>query len=284
MIMKENSLIFHIITKLLILILWLSTLILGGILCIQPISASTIQDVFMNDAVSGRVLDVVLKEYPQITPEQMQSISNVCNSNPEIQSIVSDYLDYYAKKSTDSTVSVPDSKDAFLSVNQDFLNALEQETGKKLTKDQQENLIQQFEEKETQVIQQLNDMPSQLESFSPEAMSLLKVYNIISSKTIFTVVVILVIMSGMLLIFFQRKNFQWIHPVSISFILNAGMIGIFLPTIIKLGAGVFTNQVLGRTSNINMEICFYIGKILLVVGILLQIVRFLLNRFIIKDK
>lgn len=150
MIMKENSLIFHIITKLLILILWLSTLILGGILCIQPISASTIQDVFMNDAVSGRVLDVVLKEYPQITPEQMQSISNVCNSNPEIQSIVSDYLDYYAKKSTDSTVSVPDSKDAFLSVNQDFLNALEQETGKKLTKDQQENLIQQFEEKETQ--------------------------------------------------------------------------------------------------------------------------------------
>lgn len=281
-IMKENSLTFRMITKLLILTFWLSTLVLGGLLCVQPIFTSTIQDVFINDAVSSRVLDIVQKEYPQITPEQMQSISDVCKSNPEIQSIVSDYLEYYAKKSTNSTVSIPDSKDAFLSINQNFLDTLEQETGQKLTKDQKKSLIQQFEEKENQVIQQLNYMPSQFASFSPEAMSLLNFYNIASSKIVFIVVVILVIISGMLLIFFRRQNFQWIYPISISLILNAGMIGILLPMIINLGASVFTNQVLGRTSNINTEICFSIGKILLVPGILLQFVRFLFNRIFVK--
>lgn len=282
MAIKENSLFFRIITKLLVLIFGISTLMLGCILCIQPISTSTIQDVFINDAVSSRVLDVVQKEYPQITPEQMQSISDVCKSNPEIQNIVSDYLEYYAKKSTDSPVSIPDSRDAFLSINQDFLDTLEQETGQKITKAQKENLIQQFEEKEDQVTRQLDQMPSQLASFSPEATSLLNFYNIATSKTVFTVVVILVIISGMLLIFFCRQNFQWVYPISISLILNAGMIGILLPMIINLSAGVFTNQVLGRTSNINTEICFSIGKILLVLGILLQIVRFLLNRIFIK--
>lgn len=112
----------------------------------------------------------------------------------------------------------------------------------------------------------------------PDAAQALKTYGKVTSENTKIGLTAVVIITGILLILCRRRRIQWIKSIG-SFALIDGLLIVFaVPYIAEVVSGFLTNQLLGRTGDIDTSICSQIGGGMIIAGVLLIIIYVIYQR------
>lgn len=285
--MKEESIFVRIIGKLAAMIFFIALFYLGVSLCLEPICTQTVQNLILNETVSDHLTNVIAQENKvfsenvSITEEQIQKVDEIIQSSPELEDLASEYLKQYAQYMQNGTMnSLPDSQKEQLleSINEDILDAIENEPNSSLTNFNRQIYKTALEEKEQEILDTLDQMPSTLEQTMPDAAQALKTYGKVTSESTQIGLTAVVIITGILLILCRRRQIRWIKSIGSFALIDGLLIAFVVPYIAEVVSGFLTNQLLGRTGDIDTSICSQIGGGMIIAGVLLIIIYVIYQR------
>lgn len=285
--MKEESVFVRIIGKFAAMIFFIALFGLGVSLCLEPICTQTVQNLILNETVSDHLTNVIaqenkiLSENVSVTEAQIQKADEIIRSSPKLKDLASEYLKQYVQYMQNGTMtSLPDSQKEQLleSVNEDILDAIENKTNPSLTNFNRQSYKTALEEKEQEILDTLNQIPSTLEQTMPDAAQALKTYGKVTSENTKIGLTAVVIITGILLILCRRRRIQWIKSIGSFALIDGLLIAFAVPYIAEVVSGFLTNQLLGRTGDIDTSICSQIGGGMIIAGVLLIIIYVIYQR------
>lgn len=292
--MKETSIFLRIVGKLSAIIFFVSLFCLGVSFCLKPICTQTVQNLVLNETVTDYLTDGISQENKVssnhtadstetssqgtniektdiITKEQIEKVEEIVQSSPELRDLASEYLEQYAQYMEDGVSSIPESQKEELmnSVNEDILDVLEDESSSSFTESDRQRYKTALEEKEQAVFDTLDEMPSALEQTMPDAAAALKTYGKAVSMETQAGLAAAAIITGILLMICRRYQFRWAKSIGVFTLIDGLLIAFAVPYIAEILSGFLTNQLLGRTGDIDTGICSQIGGGMITAGILL---------------
>ncbi len=272
--MEKTEIKFPIMGKVLIAFLCLSIFLIGFLLCIKPVSSTVIRQAFIDDAVRLRVNDVIYNEYPDIEIDSAMTIDDVVRSSSQLDLIVAKYLDALVKvvDNEEDFIILNTSKN-FEEMNWEIIHTLEEELGIEITEVKQEKIMYGLNNVERQVTDILADIPNYIGNFGSLALTTVKLYGILTSKLLLTILALITIGLGIALYFVRKQKHKWLQIIGVVAIIDGIILCVGVPAIINSLNYRITNRLLGRSMNIDTSSFITVGVILIFLGIVICLSR-----------
>lgn len=262
---------FSVLGKLISILFFLSLTVLAGLVCIKPVSSSTIKDTFIDTALSDKVTDVIYEVYPDVTSSQLETVEKFVDENPAVDKLVDKYLTAVAEGQ--ENFQVKGTEQLFAGLNEELIDKAAGEFGITMTEEQKQQVTEVLKAQEEQIDSAVKYAVENLSSSSPKVRTALKLYDIATSTAVVGGCAALTVFLGLLLIIVRKDRVRFMNNLGISGILSGAVIGAGVPAGVWLFGDDITNRLLGRTADMDVKICMELGALLAVTGVVLIVLR-----------
>lgn len=233
----------------------------------------------ISSAVSHRMIDIVLEEYPDGDINDLLNIQESIENSTFVKNITSQYIDSLAHAiANNESVEYPDISDDINQLIDESIEIIEKNMNANWSNEKTNAIKEQLKMKS-------GDFASALQTYSQslvnnpsnEKVALMKIYTVFNSM-IFKVISFIVICVLIICIYLSSHSLSLtLKNVSIPIFIS-GVEYIVSTKLISNVAMSLTNRFLGRTMLVDTSLFFIVGIVLCVIGIILFAGYFILHK------
>lgn len=264
-------------------------IIVGVVVCLMCISFSakdmiiqTVNEGAIGQAVAIRIMDVVDEAFPDTPIDTLVDIQEALGNSEALDTITGKYIDAMSDAISNNQVpQYPDISNDLVTLANETINTIENHLNIEISESQQQVILSQLLEKSQDIESSIQTCTDSLinTSYLPDVQSMLmKMYQFITSWIFRFILLIVLIMSVYLIVFWKQSlNKIMMHLGIPVFIVGIAVVWI-IPSIAQSIGFELTNHFLGRTMYINTSMMQIIGMIVFVIGIALVLVSKIIQR------
>lgn len=247
------------------MIIFILLVVLSINLSVKKLAIDTISDNMVKGEVSDFIIDIIYQEYPNIDSDKLGKIDNFIRESDEIDNITSKYIDGIISSIGSGNSFTPDIDDNLYNLIENNRDKLE-ECG--ISNDEIDKLSKEIldNNKIKDIYKVVNNSVGR--SLTSEQKLVVGVYNVIVSNNLRYGLIVGIIICVIFLILLSKIKYNCFLKVGISSLIAGLFVKFGIVGIINVIAWEVTNNVLGRTSDINTGFLNKIGYTYIVVGII----------------
>ena len=258
-------------------------IIVGVIVCLMCISFSakdmivqTVNEGAIGHAVAIRIMDVVDEAFPDTSIDTLVDIQEALGNSEALDTITGKYIDAMSDAISNNQVpQYPDISNDLVTLANETINTTENHLNIEISESQQQVILSQLLEKNQDIESSIQTYTDSLinTSYLPAVQSMLmKMYQFITSWIFRFILLIVLIMSVYLIVFWKQSLNKIMMHLGIPVFIVGIVVAWIIPSIAQSIGFELTNHFLGRTMYINASMMQIIGMIVLVIGSALVLV------------
>ena len=264
-------------------------IIVGVIVCLMCISFSakdmivqTVNEGAIGHAVAIRIMDVVDEAFPDTPIDTLVDIQEALGNSKALDTITGKYIDAMSDAISNNRVpQYPDISNDLVTLANETINTIENHLNIEISESQQQVILSQLLEKSQDIESSIQTYTDSLinTSYLPDVQSMLmKMYQFITSWIFRFILLIVLIMSVYLIVFWKQSLNKIMMHLGIPVFIVGIVVAWIIPSIAQSIGFELTNHFLGRAMYINTGMMQIIGMIVLVIGIALILVSKVVQR------
>ena len=264
-------------------------IIVGVIVCLMCISFSakdmiiqTVNEGAIGQAVAIRIMDVVDEAFPDTPIDTLVDIQEALGNSEALDTITGKYIDAMSDAISNNQVpQYPDISNDLVTLANETINTIENHLNIEISESQQQVILSQLLEKSQDIESSIQTYTDSLinTSYLPAVQSMLmKMYQFITSWIFRFILLIVLIMSVYLIVFWKQSLNKIMMHLGIPVFIVGIVVAWIIPSIAQSIGFELTNHFLGRAMYINTGMMQIIGMIVLVIGIALILVSKIIQR------
>lgn len=264
-------------------------IIVGVVACLMCISFSakdmivqTVNEGAIGHAVAIRIMDVVDEAFPDTPIDTLVDIQEALGNSEALDTITGKYIDAMSDAISNNQVpQYPDISNDLVTLANETINTIENHLNIEISESQQQVILSQLLEKSQDIESSIQTYTDSLinTSYLPAVQSMLmKMYQFITSWIFRFILLIVLIMSVYLIVFWKQSLNKIMMHLGIPVFIVGIVVAWIIPSIAQSIGFELTNHFLGRAMYINTSMMQIIGMIVLVVGIALVLVSKIIQR------
>ena len=245
-------------------------------LTIEIIIVDTISDSIVKKEVSNVITDVIYGMYPDISIDNLGKIENMKNDSKEVRKITEKYFENIMESVNDSDSEYPDISDNLEDI---VLNNRSEFIKYGVSSEDIDKIVYSLDDDSiNQVYKVVND--SLIGNLTDEQRLVIGIYNILSSDSLKYSLIIGIVVLICIICLINWNLYSWLVYMGSSGLISGLIIKFVIIEGINMVSWDVTNKVLGRTSDINVDMLNNISIIYMLIGLLLIVVYSILKRVI----
>lgn len=245
-------------------------------LTIERIIVDTISDSIVKKEVSNVITDVIYEMYPDISIDNLGKIENMINDSKEVRKITEKYFENIMESVNDSDSEYPDISDNLEDI---VLNNRSEFIKYGVSSEDIDKIVYSLDDDSiNQVYKVVND--SLIGNLTDEQRLVIGIYNILSSDSLKYSLIIGIVVLICIICLINWNLYSWLVYMGSSGLISGLIIKFVIIEGINMVSWDVTNKVLGRTSDINVDMLNNISIIYMLIGLLLIVVYSILKRVI----
>ena len=264
-------------------------IIVGVVACLMCISFSakdmivqTVNEGAIGHAVAIRIMDVVDEAFPDTPIDTLVDIQEALGNSEALDTITGKYIDAMSDAISNNQVpQYPDISNDLVTLANETINTIENHLNIEISESQQQVILSQLLEKSQDIESSIQTYTDSLinTSYLPDVQSMLmKIYQFITSWIFRFILLIVLIMSVYLIVFWKQSLNKIMTHLGIPVFIVGIVVAWIIPSIAQSIGFELTNHFLGRAMYINTGMMQIIGMIVLVIGIALTLVSTIIQR------
>lgn len=264
-------------------------IIVGVVVCLMCISFSakdmiiqTVNEGAIGQAVAIRIMDVVDEAFPDTPIDTLVDIQEALGNSEALDTITGKYIDAMSDAISNNQVpQYPDISNDLVTLANETINTIENHLNIEISESQQQVILSQLLEKSQDIESSIQTYTDSLinTSYLPDVQSMLmKMYQFITSWIFRFILLIVLIISVYLIVFWKQSLNKIMMHLGIPVFIVGIAVAWIIPSIAQSIGFELTNHFLGRTMYINTNMMQIIGMIVLVIGITLVLVSKIIQR------
>ncbi len=264
-------------------------IIVGVVVCLMCISFSakdmiiqTVNEGAIGQAVAIRIMDVVDEAFPDTPIDTLVDIQEALGNSEALDTITGKYIDAMSDAISNNQVpQYPDISNDLVTLANETINTIENHLNIEISESQQQVILSQLLEKSQDIESSIQTYTDSLinTSYLPAVQSMLmKMYQFITSWIFRFILLIVLIMSVYLIVFWKQSLNKIMMHLGIPVFIVGIVVAWIIPSIAQSIGFELTNHFLGRAMYINTGMMQIIGMIVLVIGIALILVSKIIQR------
>lgn len=264
-------------------------IIVGVVVCLMCISFSakdmiiqTVNEGAIGQAVAIRIMDVVDEAFPDTPIDTLVDIQEALGNSEALDTITGKYIDAMSDAISNNQVpQYPDISNDLVTLANETINTIENHLNIEISESQQQVILSQLLEKSQDIESSIQTYTDSLinTSYLPAVQSMLmKMYQFITSWIFRFILLIVLIMSVYLIVFWKQSLNKIMMHLGIPVFIVGIVVAWIIPSIAQSIGFELTNHFLGRAMYINTGMMQIIGMIVLVIGIALILVSKVVQR------
>lgn len=264
-------------------------IIVGVVACLMCISFSakdmivqTVNEGAIGHAVAIRIMDVVDEAFPDTPIDTLVDIQEALGNSEALDTITGKYIDAMSDAISNNQVpQYPDISNDLVTLANETINTIENHLNIEISESQQQVILSQLLEKSQDIESSIQTYTDSLinTSYLPDVQSMLmKIYQFITSWIFRFILLIVLIMSVYLIVFWKQSLNKIMTHLGIPVFIVGIVVAWIIPSIAQSIGFELTNHFLGRAMYINTGMMQIIGMIVLVIGIALILVSKIIQR------
>lgn len=264
-------------------------IIVGVVVCLMCISFSakdmivqTVNEGAIGHAVAIRIMDVVDEAFPDTPIDTLVDIQEALGNSEALDTITGKYIDAMSDAISNNQVpQYPDISNDLVTLANETINTIENHLNIEISESQQQVILSQLLEKSQDIESSIQTYTDSLinTSYLPAVQSMLmKMYQFITSWIFRFILLIVLIMSVYLIVFWKQSLNKIMMHLGIPVFIVGIVVAWIIPSIAQSIGFELTNHFLGRAMYINTGMMQIIGMIVLVIGIALILVSKVVQR------
>lgn len=264
-------------------------IIVGVVVCLMCISFSTkdmiiqtVNEGAIGHAVAIRIMDVVDEAFPDTPIDTLVDIQEALGNSEALDTITGKYIDAMSDAISNNQVpQYPDISNDLVTLANETINTIENHLNIEISESQQQVILSQLLEKSQDIESSIQTYTDSLinTSYLPAVQSMLmKMYQFITSWIFRFILLIVLIMSVYLIVFWKQSLNKIMMHLGIPVFIVGIVVAWIIPSIAQSIGFELTNHFLGRTMYVNTSMMQIIGMIVLVIGIALVLVSKIIQR------
>ena len=264
-------------------------IIVGVVACLMCISFSakdmivqTVNEGAIGHAVAIRIMDVVDEAFPDTPIDTLVDIQEALGNSEALDTITGKYIDAMSDAISNNQVpQYPDISNDLVTLANETINTIENHLNIEISESQQQVILSQLLEKSQDIESSIQTYTDSLinTSYLPDVQSMLmKIYQFITSWIFRFILLIVLIMSVYLIVFWKQSLNKIMTHLGIPVFIVGIVVAWIIPSIAQSIGFELTNHFLGRAMYINTGMMQIIGMIVLVIGIALILVSTIIQR------
>lgn len=264
-------------------------IIVGVVVCLMCISFSakdmivqTVNEGAIGHAVAIRIMDVVDEAFPDTPIDTLVDIQEALGNSEALDTITGKYIDAMSDAISNNQVpQYPDISNDLVTLVNETINTIENHLNIEISESQQQVILSQLVEKSQDIESSIQTYTDSLinTSYLPAVQSILmKMYQFITSWIFRFILLIVLIMSVYLIVFWKQSLNKIMMHLGIPVFIVGIVVAWIIPSIAQSIGFELTNHFLGRTMYINTSMMQIIGMIVLVIGIALVLTSKIIQR------
>ena len=264
-------------------------IIVGVIVCLMCVSFSTkdmiiqtVNEGAIGHAVAIRIMDVVDEAFPDTPIDTLVDIQEALGNSEALDTITGKYIDAMSDAISNNQVpQYPDISNDLVTLANETINTIENYLNIEISESQQQVILSQLLEKSQDIESSIQTYTDSLinTSYLPAVQSMImKMYQFITSWIFRFILLIVLIMSVYLIVFWKQSLNKIMMHLGIPVFIVGIVVAWIIPSIAQSIGFELTNHFLGRTMYINTSMMQIIGMIVLVIGIALILVSKVVQR------
>lgn len=264
-------------------------IIVGVVVCLMCISFSakdmivqTVNEGAIGHAVAIRIMDVVDEAFPDTPIDTLVDIQEALGNSEALDTITGKYIDAMSDAISNNQVpQYPDISNDLVTLANETINTIENHLNIEISESQQQVILSQLLEKSQDIESSIQTYTDSLinTSYLPAVQSMLmKMYQFITSWIFRFILLIVLIMSVYLIVFWKQSLNKIMMHLGIPVFIVGIVVAWIIPSIAQSIGFELTNHFLGRAMYINTGMMQIIGMIVLVIGIALVLVSKIIQR------
>ena len=264
-------------------------IIVGVVVCLMCISFSvkdmivqTVNEGAIGHAVAIRIMDVVDEAFPDTPIDTLVDIQEALGNSEALDTITGKYIDAMSDAISNNQVpQYPDISNDLVTLANETINTIENHLNIEISESQQQVILSQLLEKSQDIESSIQTYTDSLinTSYLPAVQSMLmKMYQFITSWIFRFILLIVLIMSVYLIVFWKQSLNKIMMHLGIPVFIVGIVVAWIIPSIAQSIGFELTNHFLGRAMYINTGMMQIIGMIVLVIGIALILVSKIIQR------
>lgn len=246
---------------------------------IESIVVDTLSDSLVKREVSDVVTDVIYKMYPDISVDNLGKINDMVENSEEVKEITEKYFSNIMDSINEGNYEYPDITDELDSL---ILNNRSNLIEYGVDSDDIDRIVSELDNNDSinQVYQAVND--NLVGNLTEEQKLVVDIYNMLSSDDLrYGLIIGIVVMIGVLCLI-NWNLYSWLIYAGISSLVAGLVTKVVIIEGINMVAWDVTNKILGRTSDINVEVLNNLSMIYMLVGAILIGVYIIIRKLLIK--
>ena len=264
-------------------------IIVGVVVCLMCISFSakdmivqTVNEGAIGHAVAIRIMDVVDEAFPDTPIDTLVDIQEALGNSEALDTITGKYIDAMSDAISNNQVpQYPDISNDLVTLANETINTIENHLNIEISESQQQVILSQLLEKSHDIESSIQTYTDSLinTSYLPAVQSMLmKMYQFITSWIFRFILLIVLIISVYLIVFWKQSLNKIMMHLGIPVFIVGIVVAWIIPSIAQSIGFELTNHFLGRTMYINTSMMQIIGMIVLVIGIALVLTSKIIQR------
>ncbi|OUQ84161.1 hypothetical protein B5E48_01820 [Massilimicrobiota sp. An105] len=264
-------------------------IIVGVVVCLMCISFSakdmiiqTVNEGAIGQAVAIRIMDVVDEAFPDTPIDTLVDIQEALGNSEALDTITGKYIDAMSDAISNNQVpQYPDISNDLVTLANETINTIENHLNIEISESQQQVILSQLLEKSQDIESSIQTYTDSLinTSYLPAVQSMLmKMYQFITSWIFRFILLIVLIMSVYLIVFWKQSLNKIMMHLGIPVFIVGIVVAWIIPSIAQSIGFELTNHFLGRAMYINTGMMQIIGMIVLVIGIALVLISKIIQR------
>lgn len=264
-------------------------IIVGVVVCLMCISFSakdmiiqTVNEGAIGQAVAIRIMDVVDEAFPDTPIDTLVDIQEALGNSEALDTITGKYIDAMSDAISNNQVpQYPDISNDLVTLANETINTIENHLNIEISESQQQVILSQLLEKSQDIESSIQTYTDSLinTSYLPAVQSMLmKMYQFITSWIFRFILLIVLIMSVYLIVFWKQSLNKIMMHLGIPVFIVGIVVAWIIPSIAQSIGFELTNHFLGRAMYINTGMMQIIGMIVLVIGIALVLTSKIIQR------
>lgn len=264
-------------------------IIVGVVVCLMCISFSakdmiiqTVNEGAIGQAVAIRIMDVVDEAFPDTPIDTLVDIQEALGNSEALDTITGKYIDAMSDAISNNQVpQYPDISNDLVTLANETINTIENHLNIEISESQQQVILSQLLEKSQDIESSIQTYTDSLinTSYLPDVQSMLmKMYQFITSWIFRFILLIVLIMSVYLIVFWKQSLNKIMMHLGIPVFIVGIVVAWIIPSIAQSIGFELTNHFLGRAMYINTGMMQIIGMIVLVIGIALVLISKIIQR------
>lgn len=260
--------------------IFLLLIILAVNLSVKDIVVDTLSDSMVKGKVSDIVTDFIYDKYPNISNDNLKEIEDIIYESDEVNHITDKYFNSIMDSIADGDSKVPEVHDELHGLIENNRDKLESYG---ISSSDIDKITSDLDNDDTldEIYSAVSD--NMVDNLTDEQRKVIDVYNFLSSDNLKNGLIIGIIGCLIIISFINQDLYSWLIYSGINTLVAGLVVRFVIINVINMVAFSVTNNVLGRTSDIDIGYLSNVSNWYMIVGVLF-IIGYIVIDIIIKRK